>query len=94
MSSAQNNYGYAISPIAITGLTALGAAIFVVCCAAVARISGFRWPDNERNPYHISDEQGIYMREVRDRNWAGAMVAAGARGPPPQRQSHWDTTRR
>ena len=78
-----DNQGYAMSPELITFLVGLGAAALVVACAAVSRVTGFGWPDNVRDPHSVSDSQAIYMREVRDRNWADARaVAAGARRPP------------
>ena len=76
-----NAYGYALSPVLITFLVALGAAAFVVLCAAVSRVTGFGWPENVRNPHSVSEEQSLYMRQVRARNWAGAGIAAGVRRP-------------
>ena len=71
--------GYSIPPLGITAIVALAAGALVVACAAVSRVTGFGWPEHERNPHSVPDEQAAYMRQVRSRNWAGAELVAGAR---------------
>ncbi|KAF2239789.1 hypothetical protein EV356DRAFT_495562 [Viridothelium virens] len=71
--------GYAIPKTAIVFLVALGAAALVTAGAAVSRVTGYGWLENQRDPHAVSDEQAMYMRDVRDRNWANAGLIGGMR---------------
>jgi len=61
--------------------TIIGAAAFVMCAYAVARLTG---NFNQNEPAGFSNEQLDYMREVRERNFNYLRwMMRGSKQPPP-----------
>ena len=70
-----------ISPVLFLFLGLIVLSALVVFAASIARLTGWRWPDEHFDPNHLSNEQRAYMKEVQMRNLSEMPIPVrGARG--------------
>lgn len=63
----------------------VGAICALFLGVAMSRMTGWRWHEEDSNPFQLSDEQKKHMAEVHQRNLDGILAELqGARRVPPR----------